>query len=214
MDQPTNDSEALELIGIHKERLHELRKKEAFYGASVDVSVTLEIRKIEEQIARLQPQARQAVSAFGVPASLMTTAGAVAAPAPAIAAPGPPQGLSATPAGLIQTQQIQAAALALQGPALVHDPPTIQAWVGRRTETVAGLAPGANGTTWFALNGTANRGKTLLIRLLADSLGGTISWVQFADLSDHGACSLLERLCYALTNQLPPLRRDSWYQLA
>jgi hypothetical protein len=213
MEQPANNSEALELISIHRARLHELKKQEALFGATVDPSVPIQIREIERKIAELQPQAGQAVSAFGVPAFLMTTAGAAPAPAPVIAGPGPPQDLGAA-AGLVPAQQFQAAALALQGPALVLDPPPIQAWVGRRTETVAGLVPGVNGVTWFALNGTASRGKTFLTRLLADSLGGTINWVQFAGLSDDGACSLLERLCYALTNQLPPLRRDSWYQLA
>jgi hypothetical protein len=214
MNQPVDSSEALELIGIHKARLRELRKKEAFFGASVEVSVTIEIRKIEEEIARLQPQASQAVSALGVPSSLMTTGTAVP-PAPVVTASAPLQDLGAAAGALVPTQQLQAAAaLALQGPALVLDPPPIQAWVGRRTETVTGLAADANGTTWFALNGTASRGKTLLSRLLADSLGGTINWVQFAGLNDAGASSLLERLCYTLTNQLPPLRRDPWYQAA
>ena len=176
--------------------MRELRKKEAFYGASVEVSVTMEIREIERKIAELQPQASQAVSAFGVPASLMTTVGVAPVPAPVVAAPAPPQDLSPAAAGLVPAQQLQAAAaLALQGPALVLDPPPIQPWVGRRTETVAALVPVTNGTTWFALNGTASRGKTLLSRLLADSLGGTVGWVQFAGLSDAGACSLLERLC-------------------
>ncbi len=214
MDQPNDDSEALELIGIHKARLHELKKKAAFYGASVEVSVTMEIRRIEEEIARLQPKATEAVSAFGVPASLMTT-GTPAGAGPPVVAQAPPPNLGAAAAGLVPAQQIQAAAaLAFQGPALVLDAPAIPQWVGRRTETVAALSAATNGITWLALNGTASRGKTLLSRLLADSLGGTINWVSFADLSDAGASSLLERLCFTFTNQLPPPRREPWYRAA
>ena len=52
------------------------------------------------------------------------------------------------------------------------------------------------------------------LRLLAETLGGTINWVQFAGLGDAGASSLLERLCFAFTNQIPPARRDPWYYAA
>jgi hypothetical protein len=121
--------------------------------------------------------------------------------------------LDLTVSDLLAGQQAQAA-WEQQGPALVLDRPPIQPWVGRRTETVTGLAGEATRTTWFALNGIASRGKTLLSRLLAETLGGAINWVQFAGLSDAGASLLLERLCYALTNQLPPARREPWYRAA
>jgi hypothetical protein len=213
MDQPNDNSEALELIGIHRTRLHELQKKAAFYGASVDVSVTMEIRQIEETIAKLQSKASQAVSALGVPASLMTPGEATGGGQPLVLPQPRPPDLGAAVSGLIPSQQI-AATLAYQGPALVLDAPPIQPWVGRRTETVAGLVTEAKRTTWLALNGIASRGKTLLSCLLAETLGGPIHWVQFAGLSDAGASLLLERLCYTLTNQLPPLRRDTWYRAA
>src|SRR5437762_2922670 len=121
MDQPTDNSEALELIGIHRDRLRELRKKAAFYGANVEPSVTMEIRQIEEEIAKLQPKAAQAVSALGAPASLMTTGEAVGAGQP-FAAQVPPPDLGSAVAGLVPMQHVQAAALVFQGPALVLDP--------------------------------------------------------------------------------------------
>ena len=215
MDQPNDNSEALELIGIHRSRLHELRKQAALLGATVDPSITIQIRQIEEEIAKLQPKASQAVSALGLPAALMTTGEAAGAGQSVAAAQAPPPDLGAAAAGLLPAQQVQAAAaLAFQGPALVLDAPVIQPWVGRRTETVTALAADANGTTWFALNGIASRGKTLLSRLLADSLGGAINWVPFAGLSDAGASLLLERVCFTFTNELAPPRREPWYRAA
>lgn len=215
MDQPTDNAEALELISIHRARLHALRKQEALFGATVDPSIPIQIREIEGKIAGLQSKASQAVSALGLPASLMTTGEAVGVVQPVGAAQPPPPDLGAAAAGLVAAQNVQAAAaLVFQGPALVLDPPAIQSWVGSRTETVAALLPAASRTTWFALNGTASRGKTLLSRLLADALRGTVNWVSFAGLSDAGASVLLERVCFTFTNQLPPPRRDPWYRAA
>ncbi len=209
MDQPTDNAETLELIGIHSARLHELRKQEALYGATVDPSVPIQIREIERKIADLQTKGSQAVSALGLPASLMTTGQPVAA------AQALPPALGAAAGGLVPAQQSQAAAaLAFQAPALILDAPPIQSWVGQRTDTVTALRPDVSDATWFALNGTASRGKTLLSRLLADSLGGAINWVQFAGLNDAGASSLLERVCFTFTNELPPPHREPWYRAA
>ena len=94
------------------------------------------------------------------------------------------------------------------------DAPSIQPWVSRRTETVAALAVEARKATWLAVNGSASRGKTLLSRLLADTLGVAIKWVQFVGLTDAAASLLVERFCSALTNQPPPLHRDPWYRAA
>jgi hypothetical protein len=98
--------------------------------------------------------------------------------------------------------------IAYQGPAPVVDPPPIEAWMGRRTETVTGLVPEANRATWFALRGNTSRGKTLLTRLLAEALGGTITWLQFAGLDEDGSSTLLERFCATQTSQHPRSRRE------
>jgi hypothetical protein len=215
MNQPADDARALELIDIHKDRLHQLKKQEALFGASVDPNVPIQIREIERRIAELQSNASQAVSALGLPAGLMTTGGTAGAVQPVAAVQLPSPDLGAAAAGLIPPRQGQATtALVFHGPALVLDAPAIQPWVGRRTETVAALLPGASGTTWFALNGTASRGKTLLSRLLAEALGGAVNWLSFAGLSDADASLLLERVCSTFTNGLPPPRRDAWYRAA
>src|SRR4051812_34289389 len=99
MDQSNDNSEALELIRIHRTRLHELRKQEALFGATVDPSIPIQIREIERKIAALQPKASQVVSAFGLPASLMTTGEAAGAVQP-VAAQAPPPDLGAAAAGL------------------------------------------------------------------------------------------------------------------
>src|SRR5262249_13853453 len=159
---------------------------------TVDPSVPIQIREIERQIADLQSKVSQVVSALGLPASLMTTGEAAGAVQPVAAAHAPPPDLGAAAAGLVPAQHVQAAAaLVFRGRAVVLAPPVIQPWVGRRTETVAALLPEASGPTWFALNGIASRGKTLLSRLLADALGGAVNWVSFAGLSDAGASLLL-----------------------
>lgn len=205
----TETDGALEVIRIKKRRLELLEQQAARQGHSVDPSVTMEIEDLRAEIPQLEQKTAQAVSALGLPSSLMSTTGAGTA-SPFVP---PTTGSPVVSANQAPGQDIQWP-LAQQGPAVVLDPPPIQPWVGRRTETVSGLVTEAQDVTWYALNGIASRGKTLLTRLLADALGGELSWVGFDGLSDESAASLLERVCSNLTGQAPPLRRNPWYQAA
>jgi hypothetical protein len=210
------NAQALEIIGIKKRRLHELRKQAARTGANTDPAVTMEIEDLAQEIPKLEKQAEQAISAVGLPSALMSGTSEVRVDPPAPLAHPKATQLS-VPAqalgGLVDAEQPHAG-FAYQGPAMVLDPPPIQVWMGRRTETVAGLAVEAGKATWFALYGNTSRGKTLLTRLLADSLGGTITWMEFAGLGQDGGSLHLEKLCASLTNRLPPLRREEWYRAA
>lgn len=210
------NAQALEIIGIKKRRLHELKKQAARTGASTDPAIFIEIEDLELEIPKLEKQAAQAISVIGLPSALMAGSAEVRAD-PATGLPPvkstDPSFAGAALGGLVATEQAHAI-LAFKGPALVVDAPLIETWVGRRTETVAGLVTEANKTIWFALHGNTSRGKTLLIRLLADALGGTITWLQFAGLGEDGSSFLLERFCASQTNRLPPSRREQWYRAA
>ena len=69
---PNENSDALEIIGIHKRRLHELKKQAVLLGPTVDPGVTLQIQELEKKIPELEREAERAVSALSLPFPMMT----------------------------------------------------------------------------------------------------------------------------------------------
>jgi hypothetical protein len=111
--------------------------------------------------------------------------------------------------GQVRQQPVIAA-----GPALSLDPPVFLSPVSRRARTVTDIISATEGSTWLAIQGAASTGKTILVRLVAERLGGRVCWIDFTDLDDEGGAERLEQACAILAGCEPPTRREGWYRSA
>ena len=66
------NTQALDIIGVKKRRLHQLKLQAARTGTTTDPKVTMEIEDLEQEIPILKARAGQAVSAVGIPSALMS----------------------------------------------------------------------------------------------------------------------------------------------
>ncbi|HEY7427019.1 MAG TPA: hypothetical protein VH682_22480 [Gemmataceae bacterium] len=100
------------------------------------------------------------------------------------------------------------------GPALSLDPPSVPSLSSRRARTVADLVSSVEGKGWIAIRGATSTGKTVLVRLIAERLGGRVCWVDFKGLDDDGATYRVEQACAALAGYPAPPLREDWYRAA
>jgi hypothetical protein len=64
---------------------------------------------------------------------------------------------------------------------------------------------------WVALHGEVGRGKTCLLRLIAETIKYPI-WVRLTGLNDADACRRLERALMALSGMQPSVYRQTWLE--
>src|SRR5262249_45922612 len=84
----------------------------------------------------------------------------------------------------------------------------------QREKTVDSVISAAGSRTWIFVCDAASTGKSTLVRLIAQRLGGSIRHIDFKGLDDETAAARLEQACTVLAGSDTQTFRDEWYRTA
>jgi hypothetical protein len=94
------------------------------------------------------------------------------------------------------------------------DLPPLLSPVSNREKTVDRVISTAASSTWIFIQDAASTGKTILARLLAQTLGKTVRHIDFRGLDDETASARLDQACTVLAGTPPQAVREGWYRAA